>query len=149
MKTRPLTLILALVFLFSAGAELYAAEVDFILNNLPRAYAGTFRWRDSNSIQTVSISIKEVNATDEGNVVAFGKGQYITDQKTIDVDISIVIFPFDLVFKMFERDPVGSSDFVTEGHHLGQISSDLKSIKAVWTTDAGGRKGDLILKSTQ
>ncbi|MDP6584934.1 MAG: hypothetical protein QF535_09775, partial [Anaerolineales bacterium] len=59
----------------------------------------------------------------------------------------IKITPSTLCFEMWEMNPTGSVDFVTDGSHVGTISNDLKSIQAVWTTKVSGEQGDLKLKA--
>lgn len=83
----------------------------------------------------------------DGNVVAMGTGEYKTANGDTKIDIKFQISPNLLRFEMWEMNPKGSSNFITDGSHIGTISEDLKTINAVWTTKSTGKHGDLSLKA--
>jgi hypothetical protein len=117
-------------------------------DNLPQSYSGSFQWHGSKSIAYLTISINNILTDLEDNVIAEGNGFY--EEKghaNTDINIKIKITPSTLRFEMWEMNPTGSDDFVTDGSHVGTISNDLKSIQAVWTTKGSGEQGDLKLKA--
>lgn len=64
-----------------------------------------------------------------------------------DIDVKMVITPDTMRLEMWERSLEGPSDFITDGSHVGEISNDLKTITAVWTTMSTGQQGDLKLEA--
>jgi hypothetical protein len=95
----------------------------------------------------MTISINNILTDLEDNVIAGGNGLYETEDGNTAINIKIKITPSTLRFEMWEMNPTGSDDFVTDGSHVGTISNDLKSIQAVWTTKGSGEQGDLKLKA--
>ena len=141
-------LALAAVFFISvSGGNVWAADAGYVSKNLPRAYYGTFQWHEGGEPQKVTITIGKVATSDAGDVVAGGKGQYVTHNGTTDILVYMIILPKNLLVKIFERSPKGSSSFQVGGSHVGKLSKDLKTIQAVWTSNKDGKKGDLVLKA--
>jgi len=130
--------------LLFSGGETFAATPDklAIRDNLPRHYSGTFNWHGNKSVQYVSIAISKVYIDSENNIIAEGAGKYTENRRDTNIDIIIKISPETLRFEMWEKNPADSGSFVTDGSHVGTISNDLKTIKAVWTTKSNGKQGD-------
>jgi hypothetical protein len=137
----------AMVFIAISGGNVWAADAAYVSKNLPRAYSGTFQWHEGGDPQKVVITIGRVSTSDAGDVMAGGKGQYVTANGTTDILVYMIILPEKLLVKIFERDPKGSSTFQVGGSHVGRLSQDLKTIQAVWTSNKDGKKGDLVLKA--
>jgi hypothetical protein len=148
MKIKLASLFVLSFLLFSGCARHVMAPDKFsVKDNLPRAYSGTFEWHGGKSVKEISIVIGKVYFDSESNVIAEGTGKYITKMGNINIDIKIKISPETLRFEMWEMNPEGNISFVTDGSHVGNISNDLKTIKAVWTTKSSGKQGDLKLKA--
>jgi len=98
--------------------------------------------------QEVTINVPTSFLDQEGNIVADGKGRYLSIRGgPHDINIKIKISPESRRFEMWEIDPDKDSGFLTEGSHVGTISKDLKTIKAVWTTTGTGEQGELLLEA--
>lgn len=148
MKIKLVNLLVLSFLLFSGCATHVMAPDKFsVKDNLPRAYSGTYKWHGGKSVNKISIAIAKVYFDSESNVIAKGTGKYITKMGNTNIDIKIKISPETLRFEMWEMNPEGSSSFVTDGSHVGNISNDLKTIKAIWTTKSSGKQGDLKLKA--
>lgn len=139
----------AVVFAVGSAGVVWAADAAYVSKNLPKSYTGTFQWHDGGEVQKVAISIGKVATSKSGDVVAVGKGQYITSNGTTDILVYMIILPKNLLVKIFERDAKGSSSFQVAGSHVGKLSPDLKTIEAVWTSQKDGKKGDLVLKAAK
>jgi hypothetical protein len=139
-------LLLSLHLFSGSTTYVVAADKSSVIDNLPRAYSGTFKWHERKSAQIVLIVISKVFSDLENNVVAEGSGKYYTNSGNANIDIKILIIPETLRFEMWEKNAESSSNFATDGSHVGKISSDLKTIQAVWTTKSTGVQGDLNLK---
>jgi len=140
----PFLILLCGMFLISGHAV--ALDADYILDNLPRNWEGTFTWHDeSRPVQPVTITITDVSIDPDGNVFALGDGVYDKDQ-LVDFSFKWSIDPETLDFEMWESAPKPAEGFVTDGSHVGGISESLDSIEAVWTTTSTGEEGDLLLE---
>ncbi len=141
--------LLALGWLILTGCatQTEAPDFSYLINRLPRAYSGIFRWHGDSTFQNVSIVIDEVIYDAEKNIIAKGTGKYQTLFRETDIEIMIVINPETRRFEMWEESASGISDFITDGSHVGEISNDLKTLTAVWTTKSSGRQGDLKLQA--
>ena len=140
-------MILGFLFLSACATNSVSTGGSAVMDNLPRKYHGTFRWKSEQSIQIMSIAISEVFVDLEKNIMATGTGRYDTPDGGTNIDIKIKIVPDSLRFEMWEMDPKGTSDFITDGSHVGTISNDLRTIEAVWTTSGSGQQGDLMLQA--
>ncbi len=140
-------LLLVLLILTGCAAQTEAPEHSYLLDRLPRAYHGSFRWHGASALQKVSIAIDKVSYDSEKGVTAKGTGKYVTMFREADIEIEIAIAPDTMRFEMWEKSLKANSDFITDGSHVGEISKDLKTITAVWTSRESGRQGDLKLEA--
>lgn len=106
-------------------------------------YHGTYRWRGARSAERIRFWFDHTEPAGEGKVRAFGGGIYlsapptrITIRATIDLKSGRI--------EIWESHP-SQPAFLTNGSHVGTISADRCSIRAVWTTANTGKKGDLTL----
>jgi hypothetical protein len=137
---------LSCVFLFVGNS--FAAQLDAgsIINNLPRAYTGSYQWENSDDLLDVSISFSEVKKRTNGDVEITGKENFINQNdknKTYESNIRAVIDPQTLTFEM-EEISEKKEDF-TPMVYKGTISSDLITINAYWISPKG-RKVSMALK---
>jgi len=98
--------------------------------------------------KVITIHITASSLTQENIINAVGYGKYILPyggEKKIKIRIKIL--PETQRFEMWEIDPDESTDFETDGSHVGSISRDLKTIKAIWTTFKTGKQGRLYLEA--
>lgn len=138
-----------ITFLFPLYA--HALEAVDIVRNLPKKYSGYFQWQQSSGV-AVTVDINEINIDEEGNVVAIGRDSYNSNGRITELDVKLKIIPATLSFEMWESNPDSKwrrgRSFVTDSSHIGRISEDLESIKAVYTTKGRKpQKGDLVLHS--
>lgn len=139
--------LLGLVLLAGCATKVPTPDYSYLVERLPRNYLGVFRWHGDSTEQNVSIAINEVFFDAQKNIVAKGTGKYLTMFREKDIEIKIAIVPETLRFEMWEKNPDGADDFITDGSHIGELSKDLKTITAVWTTGATGQQGDLKLEA--
>lgn len=117
------------------------------LDELPRHYEGTFQWRGTSDEQLVEIWFEYVSAADDGVAwLARGTGQYCASRVT-HIDIKARIDIETHRFEMWESNP-DSDGFVTDGRHVGEMSSDFQQIEATWIGD-DGNQGTLRLTATE
>jgi hypothetical protein len=121
------------------------ASVRSIAQELPRNYVGAFRWQGDVVSQSVEFRFNIVRALDERSSEALGCGRYNTLGEITDIKARMLISQPDLSVELIELDPIGSSNFVIDGSHIGSLSKDLQEIVAEWTTRATGNKGHLHL----
>jgi hypothetical protein len=149
MKRRAGLLVVLFLFLAATGCATTSGP-DYIADNLPRNWDGEFAWRTGGEVpHVVNITITDVTVSPDGDVVALGSGAYRAGKAVANIDVKWVIDPETLRFEMFESDPVGREEIVTDGSHVGSISDTLDAINAVWTTKSSGRTGDLLLHKKQ
>ncbi len=139
--------LLAILTVFSYSHQANAIESEFIRNNLSNTYQGTFKWHGAESTQDVFITIANLSVDSSGNVIAAGFGEYRDAKSDAKINIKIKISPKSLRFEMWEMNPQGKAELITDGSHVGIISKDLQVITAVWTTTNTGKQGDLLLKA--
>jgi hypothetical protein len=145
MVKRTLILVSVLLGILLYSGYGMALDAHYLVKNLPKTWEGDFKWRGSHDYQKVAITITGVSIGSDGKVVASGSGLYFADSIATTIDVKWVINPVGLRFEMFESNAAGSPDFVTNGSHVGHISSGLDRIEAVWTTEDTGEIGDLFL----
>jgi hypothetical protein len=114
------------------------------LDDLPRHYEGTFQWRGRSQEQLVEIWFEYVSVADDGGAwLARGTGEYRASRVT-QIDVKARIDFETHAFEMWESNP-DSEGFVTNGSHVGQMSSDFQEIEATWRGD-DGNQGTLRLR---
>jgi len=126
-----------------------AAEATELADALPRRFKGVYKWNDRKFGSDVVIKFTSVSAGN-GLVWAEGEGRHVEDDFRTDVGIEMVIDPQTRAVEMWEKSPEGTRSnpkFTINGSYRGEIAPDLKTIRAVWTTSATGRKGALILSA--
>jgi len=142
--------IVFLLFLFISvlliSNSAIAVDPNQVLNNLPKKWEGTFTWHDtSRPVQKITITITDVSIDSAGNIIALCDGIYYKEHE-VQFNAKWSINPESLRFEMWESEPKPSTSIVTDGSHIGKISSGLDKIEAVWTTISSGEKGDLFLQ---
>jgi hypothetical protein len=135
----------ALSPLFSQVSQ--AASKRSVETRLPRNYVGTFRWNEGRGRQRVEIRFDIVKSVDAQSIEAFGCGRYDASGIVTDIKVKMHISVPDLAIELFEREAEGSSDFIVDGSHVGNLSDDLRHLMAQWTTRATGQKGRLDLRA--
>lgn len=140
----PFLVLLCGIFLFSGYAA--ALDAEYILENLPKKWEGTFTWHDdTRPVQPVRMEVTEVSIDPDGNIFALGDGEY--DKATlVEFSFKWSINPETLNFEMWESAPMSTEDLETGGSHVGEISEDLDVIEAVWTTTSTGEQGNLYIE---
>ncbi len=143
---RNVLFVIPIFFIFFLFApDINALEPESICNKMSRSYRGTFIWHGDELIQNVSIRILNCFVNEDGDIIASGRGEYITASGKTKIDIRILINAETLRFEMQEFNSEGNTGFTTDGSHVGTISKNLKYINAVWISGKSGRKGDLFL----
>jgi len=135
------------LLLIVPAAYALADAADWVVANLPRDYSGTFQWDNDPTVQEVTVRIDAVSIGSERQVTATGSSVYTALGQKTAINVTWLIDPVSGRFEMWEKDPT-SADFVTDGSHVGAISTDLRSINAMWTTRSSGQLGQLCLYST-
>jgi hypothetical protein len=133
----------------TVSAAALAAGAPETADALPRRFKGAFKWEDRVSGSEVAVKFTAVSA-ENGLVWAVGEGRHEEDYFRTGVKIELVIDPHSLAVEMWEQAPEGTRGnpkFTTAGSYRGEISPDLKTIRAVWTTTPTGRKGTLTLQA--
>jgi len=117
------------------------------IESFPRNWEGTFRWYSGVSVQKMTIILDQVLLDSNNNIIATGDCTYNTEGNITQIDVKCCIDTSSLRFEMWEMNPVGSTNFVTDGSHVGTISKDFDEVSALWTTESTGSQGDLLLYS--
>jgi hypothetical protein len=159
MKAEPPSLLMRLLraaarFLLSfclaaaASAQQQPGEAS-VVDRLPRAWCGVFRWDDDTREQYVTIAFARVSAGAEGRIMAEGSGLVrYTDEppaKAVPFRIRAIIEPATRRIELFEALDVPRIDYVTDGSHVGDLAPDLRSMRTVWTTRGTGHRGTMEL----
>lgn len=138
-----------LAMLIVLAAPVVAQDANAISQALTGTFTGTFRWEGTPDAQRVSFTFGPASLRPNGRIAARGRGIYDVGGRITTIDVECQIDPNSLLFEMWELDPQGQSSqtFVTDGSHLGAMSSDLRSISSVWTTRTTGQRGILSLSA--
>jgi len=140
----PTFLLLCGMFLVAGYAV--ALDADYVLENLPRDWEGTFTWHDtSRPVQPVTMNVTDISIDPDGNIFAMGDGEYDKGHM-VEFSFKWSINPETLNFEMWESAPMSTEDLETGGSHVGEINEDLDVIEAVWTTTSTGEQGDLYIE---
>ena len=121
-------------------------DVDGLIARLPRAFIGDFRWAEGGATQNVAIRFDTVRRLDAGHAEARGCGNYDVRGHVTAIAVRMVVALAGLRVEIFESDP-DRADFVTDGSHRGNLSTDLRTIEAEWTTASTGARGHLRLEA--
>jgi len=139
-----LSILLCGMLIFSTFAA--ALDADYVLENIPLEWEGTFTWYDtSRPVQPVRLTVTEVSIDPDGNIFALGDGEYDKDV-LVEFTFKWSINPETLDFEMWEGTPKPEGKIVTDGSHIGEISEALDEIEAVWTTTSTSEQGELYLE---
>lgn len=130
----------------TAADQAATDQADWVKANLPTDYQGTFQWDNDPTVQEVKVRIDAVSIGTDRQVTATGSSVYTTLGQKTAINVTWLIDPVSGRFEMWEKDPT-AADFVTDGSHVGVISTDLNSINAMWTTRSSGQSGQLCLHS--
>jgi len=135
-----LKIIIAAFILISTSPYVHAAEA-LLFERVPAAYIGKFQWEGSSDIQQVVFVWEGQSADKEGKIFLQGKGVYGAIKKT-NINLKAIIDPLTYQIEIWES-VENKDEFLTSGSHVGTISTDLKTIEAVWA--ASGSTGSLQL----
>jgi len=116
-----------------------------LFDKLPVKYVGTFQWLNGHQIQKVEFNFGTQKLNKEGYFLLSGKGLYVTVGKKTNIAIMSLVNPKTHEIQIWELLP-DSDNFVTNGSHIGNISSDLMDIEAIWKTKGTGEQGVLKLR---
>lgn len=132
-----------------AGSPLpcVAADARSVVDKLPRAWCGVYRWRGDPVIQRFAIAFSTVSVRHkDGRVIAGGKAIITVPGRRYALSVSAVIDPETRRIELREhRAEPDTPDFTTDGAHRGAIGRRWRSIRAVWTQNGTGEQGDLVL----
>ena len=121
------------------------ADKTRLFNKLPATYIGRFQWDNSAAMQQVVFIWENEAKNEKGEVILTGKGAYGIKKK-INTIIRGIVNPETYKIEIWENADK-TENVVTDGSHIGSISSDLKTISTVWTTvDGRGRGVNGLLK---
>jgi hypothetical protein len=121
-------------------------EIDAVIARLPRAFVGDFRWSDGGAAQEIAIRFNSVRRLDAGHAEALGCGNYDVAGHVTAIAVRMLVTLAGLKVEIFESDP-DRAGFVTDGSHVGNLSADLGTIVADWTTASTGARGHLRLQA--
>ena len=127
-------------------AEKYE-NIDKFIQSFPRKYSGYFQWNYSNERDKVFMNFKHFNKLSPNAIEVLGEGQYENrDNRDMPYKIKIrgIINPASLEIELWESNP-DQVDWVANGSHRGQLSSNFQFISATWTTNTTGDMGHLKL----
>jgi hypothetical protein len=143
------------------GWSAYADEQTGLFAELPAYYSGTFQWSGDSELQQVSFIFETQEVDEGGNYLLLGQGLYISSTGQTAITIKSIVdarsyrieiweglaeSDDDLVIHGQTMDKADDSDFITEGSHVGVMTSSLKFIEATWTTADSGEQGVLKLQ---
>ena len=111
--------------------------------SLPREFTGTFAWQDVMQSYTLTLKIDKFEEKD-GTIRFTGSHEYTPGDFKMKVKGTIDAKSRKIVIR--ESDP-SHEDSDVDGSFEGTISTDLKTIEAVWTSTDSGRKGDLKIQA--
>jgi hypothetical protein len=109
-------------------------------------FSGGFEWEGSSQVQHVAMRFVAFTRLDEHRIDVRGCGRYNTAGQVTDIRVKMIVDEQTRHVEIWEADPIGSTSFETDGSHKGSLDSDLKGIKAVWTS-ASGATGKLLLRA--
>jgi hypothetical protein len=110
--------------------------------DIPREFQGKYEWRDGNGSYTSTLKIDKIEAKD-GLLRFTGSHAYTPGDLKTKVEGTIDPRSRRLIFR--ESEPSEAAD--TDGMFEGTIAQDLRAIRAVWTNQTTGAKGDLELQA--
>lgn len=138
----------AALVLFAASGHAQAQQPTptdrSLVEQLPRAWCGTFRWEGESGGQRVTIAFDRVERRADGKIEASGVGQVVTE-RTVRFTARAVIEPETRQVEMFEEVPPGTPGYVSDGSHVGTLAADLQTMRLVWTTRGTGERGSMEL----
>jgi hypothetical protein len=138
----------AALVIFAASASGHAQQPTptnrDLVERLPRAWCGTFRWEASSDEQRVTITFDRVALLADGKIEAAGPG-LVRTSRTVRFTARAVIEPDTLRVDMFEEVPPTTTGYITDGSHVGELAADLQSMRLAWTTRATGERGSMEL----
>jgi hypothetical protein len=129
------------------ASVVHAGEMQDFSQNMPRGYAGEFRWEGDPTVQNLVIVLDAVNSLNGGHAEALGCGTYEVGRQVTRIKVRMLVRLSDLQVEIFELEPQGGGSFETNGSHRGKLSKDLQQIDAQWVTTDSGRRGELHLRA--
>lgn len=124
-----------------------ASTADFV-KTFPRGWCGVYMWRGSTLRQQFSVVFTKLRTLPGGHVEATGNGLIGIPGRRYPIKVRATIEPATLRIELWEiRDVPDTVDFTTDGSHIGRLSADKQHIRAVWTQNKTGLKGDLALNA--
>ena len=129
----------------SGHAQTQPAPPDrSLVEQLPRAWCGTFRWDGGGDDQRVTITFDRVELGADGKIEATGPG-LVRTSRTVRFSVRTVIEPETRRIEMFESVAPGTPGYITDGSHVGELAADLQSMRLAWTTRGTGERGSMEL----
>ncbi len=122
---------------------LAGSPADRWLEDLPRAWCGTFRWQSDDQVQHVSLRFDWSRQILNGWVELGGTGVYADDRRVV-ITVRAVVDPFEGAIEIWESNP-SAAGFTTDGSHVGRVAPDLQTITARWRPRGPGSTGTLVL----
>jgi hypothetical protein len=149
-RRRRLTMLAAAAIAAGVGGRAPpAAAVDArsVVESLPRAWCGRYRWRGDPLIQRFAIAFSKIAVRPkDGRVVALGRATITVPGRRYALTVSATIDPETHRIVLREHRPrPDTPDFTTDGAHRGAMGPHWRSIRAVWTQNRTGERGDLTL----
>jgi hypothetical protein len=129
----------------SASAETSGCDANCLARRLPHEFCGNFAWRADGIAIRVRYHIAQIGIVG-GSVEFGGEGLYDSGRGT-HIRIRGTADPVTRSIEIFESEP-DQPMFVIDGSHKGDLSTDLGTIRAEWTTRMTGDKGDLVLSAS-
>ncbi|HUT50299.1 MAG TPA: hypothetical protein VM325_13235 [Alphaproteobacteria bacterium] len=142
-QVKTLAIVVASLIVASAAYAVGRDDGKACKSSEANPYHGTFKWRGANSPQRIRFWFDRTEPAGEGKLNMFGGGIYLAPPPT-RIAIRAKVNLKSGRIEIWESHP-SQPIFLTSGSHVGTISADRCSIRAVWTTGNTGQKGDLTL----
>lgn len=115
-----------------------------VILEAPTLFLGYFIWRNSIVPQVMTLVRKHVRCLNNHTLELGGISHYRIFDKQDDLGFRIIIDLRSFAFQMMEIAP-HLSDWDTSSVYVGQISTDLRRVSAIWESRESSDIGDLVL----
>jgi hypothetical protein len=150
LQIRPILSALAIaaagILAASVASPIGLKDGEGCVSSKANPYVGTYRWRGAPTAEPVRFWFERTEAAGDNVLKANGRGIYLS-KPPVNIRIRATIDLKTRRIEIWESNPDRLS-FLTNGSHVGTISSDRCRILAVWTTKGTGQQGDLVLEMT-
>jgi hypothetical protein len=148
LQIRPTVSVLAIaaagILAASPASPIGLKDGEGCVSSKANPYVGTYRWRGAPTAEPVRFWFERFEAAGDNALKATGRGIYLS-KPPVNITIRATIDLKTRRIEIWESNP-DRLTFLTNGSHVGTISSDRCRILAVWTTKGTGEQGDLILE---